>query len=115
MNSADATPENDRIAAALRVLSHPVRLEILRLVSSEELPVGEVAERAGLGQAVTSQHLRVLRDGDLVTVRREGNRRLYRLDFAKAAQLRNYLDALWAPGLEALKRSAERRHRELRS
>ena len=96
----------------MKALGHPARLEIVRLTSEEEAPVGELAERLGLPQAVTSQHLKVLRDSDLVMVRKDGNRRLYRVNFERAAQIRDFLDGIWAEGIQELKRAAEDQHRK---
>ena len=98
-------------ADLLRVLSHPVRLEIVRLTSREELPVGALADRLDLSQPLTSQHLRILRDHGIVAARRDGNRRLYRADAERADELRAFLDDLWATDLRRLKAAAERRHR----
>src|SRR5688572_2897268 len=86
---------------AIAALSHPARREILRLVVSEELPVGELAQRTGIPQPATSQHLRTLRDAGLVSVRVDGPRRLYRVDVAGIQALRAELDAFWTPNLDA--------------
>lgn len=56
-------------------------------------------------QAAVSQHLRVLRETGLVTARREGRRRYYRLRPAALADLRDWLDELerfWQERLVAL-------------
>jgi DNA-binding transcriptional ArsR family regulator len=80
---------------------------MLRLVLDRELPVGELAQRAGLSQPVASQHLKVLRDAGLVRGRVDGRRRLYRVDLEGLEQLRRQLDAYWGPALAALKEAAE--------
>lgn len=54
-----------------------------------------------------SQHLKVLKTAGLVTDRAEGTRRIYRLDPAGLAILREYLDRLWAGALESFKAAAE--------
>ena len=66
--------------AAIEAISHPGRRAMLRLVLDRELPVGELAEHAGLSQPAASQHLKVLRDAGLVRGRVDGRRRLYRVD-----------------------------------
>jgi DNA-binding transcriptional ArsR family regulator len=56
-------------------------------------------------QAAVSQHLRVLRETGLVTARREGRRRYYRLRPAALTELRDWLDELeqfWRARLAAL-------------
>jgi DNA-binding transcriptional ArsR family regulator len=80
---------------------------MLRLVLDRELPVGELAERAGLSQPAASQHLKVLRDAGLVQGRVDGRRRLYRVDLQGLQRLRQELDAYWGPALAALKDAVE--------
>jgi DNA-binding transcriptional ArsR family regulator len=93
---------------AIDALAHPGRRAILRLVLDRELPVAELAERTGLSQPATSQHLKVLRDAGLVHTRVDGRRRLYRVDLDGLDRLRRDLDAYWEPALDALKASVEK-------
>jgi DNA-binding transcriptional ArsR family regulator len=62
------------------------RRQILELLAAGEQPVGRVVaalqEHAPISQPAVSQHLKVLRDAGLVTVRADGRRRLYALDEA---------------------------------
>ena len=94
--------------AALRALADPSRRTILRLVRDRELPAGEIARHFPLSRPAVSQHLRVLTDADLLAVRHEGNRRLYR---ARPEGLRDataYLNDMWSENLARLKVAAER-------
>jgi len=95
------------VQAAIDALSHPGRRAMLRLVLDGELPVGELAHRAGVSQPAASQHLKVLRDAGLVRLRVDGRRRLYRVDAEGLERLRRELDAFWGPALGALKDAAE--------
>ncbi len=63
---------------ALRAIAEPTRREILRLVQDSELPAGQIASRFDVTRPAISQHLKVLADAGLVTVRRDGTRLLYR-------------------------------------
>jgi DNA-binding transcriptional ArsR family regulator len=92
---------------AIDAISHPGRRAMLRLVLDRELPVGELAERLGVSQPAASQHLKVLRDAELVRGRVDGQRRLYRVNFEGLQRLRAELDDFWGPALTALKESAE--------
>ncbi|WP_246585726.1 ArsR/SmtB family transcription factor [Streptomyces yatensis] len=71
----------------------PEALRTLR--DGEELTVGEVAERAGLGPSTTSEHLAVLRRGGLLQSTRSGKLVRYRADREGIAemlgQLHSYL------------------------
>ena len=100
-----------RVDAAITALSHPARRELVRLCLAGERSAGELGEDVDLRQPATSQHLRVLRDAGLLVVRRDGNRRLYRVDFARLAEVRGALDDLWGTRLPELKRAAEARAR----
>jgi DNA-binding transcriptional ArsR family regulator len=97
---------------AMRALAEPRRVEILRLVRRDELPAGEIAERFDVTRPAISQHLRVLEEAGLVTVRREGTRRMYRARPEALAELRAFLDGLWEDRLDNLKMAAEAEERK---
>jgi DNA-binding transcriptional ArsR family regulator len=65
-------------------LSQPVRRQILELLAGSEQPAGAVVAAvqagAGISQPAVSQHLRVLREAGLITVRADRTRRLYAID-----------------------------------
>jgi ArsR family transcriptional regulator, arsenate/arsenite/antimonite-responsive transcriptional repressor len=59
--------ESDRLAAMLKALSHPVRLEIVQILSdSGEANCVDFTRHAGLAQSTVSEHLRVLREAGLI-------------------------------------------------
>ena len=93
--------------AALRAISEPTRREILRLVWDGERTAGDIASHFEVTRAAVSQHLRVLREADLVTERRDGTRRLYRARPERIDEVREWLDGYWSAGLERLKGAAE--------
>ncbi|GAA0925526.1 metalloregulator ArsR/SmtB family transcription factor [Pseudonocardia zijingensis] len=93
----------------IRALAHPGRRAMLRLVWHAERPASELAEAAGMSKSAASQHLKLLRDAGLLTVRTDGNRRLYRADLGRVAEVAAFLDAFWAEPLARLKSAAEAR------
>jgi DNA-binding transcriptional ArsR family regulator len=93
--------------AALRALAHPGRRKMLQLVWDGERTSGELAEQCGFSKPATSQHLKVLREADLVSVRVDGTRRLYRARAEQLAQLRAFLDRFWGERLDALRAAVE--------
>ena len=64
-----------------------------------------------MSRPAVSQHLRVLKDAGLVLERREGTRRIYRLDPKGLAGVRDYFDRFWDAALADFKAAAERRKR----
>ena len=93
--------------AALKALAEPRRREILRLVRDDELAAGAIAARFEVSRPAISQHLRVLRDADLVAERRDGTRRLYRARRDTIDDLRRFLDDFWDDRLDRLREAAE--------
>jgi len=74
----------------------------LELVSASELSSGQLADACGWTRPAASQNLRALREAQLVDVRADGNRRLYRARAETLAALRAFLDDFWATRLGAL-------------
>jgi DNA-binding transcriptional ArsR family regulator len=87
---------------ALRALADPRRRQMLALVWDRECSSSDLARRCRLSRPAASQHLRVLREADLVSVRAEGNRRLYRVRADRLAELRAMLDQFWGARLAGL-------------
>lgn len=77
----------------LRLLSEPTRARILALVRREELSVAELQEILGMGQSRISSHLGLLRQGNLVTDRREGKHSFYGVNPTLPDPVRNLVDA----------------------
>jgi len=68
-----------QMAARLRLLSHPDRLLILCRLDESEASVSELVELSGQSQSAVSQHLALLRQKDIVSIRAEAQTRYYKL------------------------------------
>lgn len=88
-------------------MGHAGRRAMLASAREQERTATELAQAAGLSAAAASQHLKVLRETGLLVVRADAQRRLYRVDFARLAQVRAVLDAVWSDRLDTLKALAE--------
>jgi len=91
----------------LQVVAEPRRREILGLIWDEEMAASEIASRFDVTFGAVSQHLAVLREADLVAVRKEGNRRLYSADQEALAPYKTILETMWGDTLENLARVIE--------
>lgn len=97
-----------RVDAAFKAMAEPRRREILRLVWSEELPATQIADRfEDVTRSAVSQHLAVLKDADLVLERRDGTRRMYRVNHKEMDRLRRFLDDYWTGSLDRLRDLSE--------
>jgi len=92
-------------------LGDPTRRAIFEQLRRGPRAVGEIASELPVSRPAVSQHLRVLKDAGLVTERREGTRRLYRLDPDGLGELRDYFDDFWTEALAGFKAAAKRERR----
>jgi DNA-binding transcriptional ArsR family regulator len=92
---------------AITALGDPTRRAILERLSSGPRSVGEIASGLPVSRPAVSQHLRVLREARLVTERRDGTRRVYRVDPDGLAELRAYFDDFWTRALADFKATVE--------
>lgn len=93
---------------AFQALAEPRRRAILALLADGERTVGDIAARFDVTRPAISQHLAVLRDAGLVTDRRDGRKRWYRIRMSGIAAVRAELDRFWESELDDLQTSVER-------
>ena len=93
---------------AMNALGDPTRRAIFDRLRRGPRAVGELAEGLPISRPAVSQHLRVLKDAGLVSERRDGTRRLYRVDPTGVAGLRAYFDRFWDEALAAYQAAAQR-------
>jgi len=99
------------VQAAIEAIVEPRRREILRLVRDQEMTAGRIAAHFDVTRQAISQHLRVLHGAGLVSERRDGTRRIYRVRPEGLVELRAFLDDFWSGRLESLKREVEAEER----
>jgi DNA-binding transcriptional ArsR family regulator len=68
----------------LRAVTHKLRLSIIKLLDDKgEINVNSIYTTLKLEQSITSQHLKILRDNDVVQTRRDGKMIYYTLNYDK--------------------------------
>ena len=97
--------------AVLRAIAEPNRRRILELVREAELSAGDIARAFAVSRPAVSQHLKVLEQAGLLTVRKVSTRRLYRARPQAVAEVKAFIDSYWQDSLERLKQAAEDHHR----
>jgi DNA-binding transcriptional ArsR family regulator len=96
---------------AFDVLAEPTRRRILDELRQQERPVNDLVEILGMSQPGVSKHLRVLREAGLVDVRRDAQRRLYRVRPEPLREIDNWLEPYrryWNERLDALEAHLDR-------
>lgn len=94
-------------------IAEPKRREIINmLVSGREFAVGDVVKTLRLPQPAVSKHLGVLRKVGIVSVTKQGQLRLYRLEPKKLKPVHDWaktFERFWTHHLDQIKARAERK------
>ena len=101
--------END----VFRAIAHPARRTILALLKDGEKPASELAEPFGVSFSAISQHLKILREADLVSERRDGRQRIYQLESKPLEEVRSWIEefqSAWSARLDALEKHLDKKH-----
>ena len=96
---------------ALDALGDPTRRQIFDALRRGPQSVGELAGGLPVSRPAVSQHLRVLKDAGLVVDRKDGTRRVYRVDPSGLAGIRAYFDSFWDEALERFAAEARKEPR----
>ncbi|MCO7223389.1 metalloregulator ArsR/SmtB family transcription factor [Pleionea sp. CnH1-48] len=86
-------------------LSDPNRRKILELLSQEAFSAGELVERFAISQPAVSQHLKVLKQAELVTCEKRAQKRIYRLSSSGLDEVEQWVQQVrnfWNSSLDAL-------------
>ncbi|MEM7442983.1 MAG: metalloregulator ArsR/SmtB family transcription factor [Pseudomonadota bacterium] len=93
--------------AQLRAIADPTRRAILYRAWDKEVTAGDIAAGFDLTRPAVSQHLKTLAEAGLLTIRREGTKRLCKTDQREMQKLRKFLDGFWEGRLDTLKGAVE--------
>ena len=89
-------PELDQLAIICKLLSVPSRLRLVALLCQQPLCVNALARQLGITAAAVSQHLRVLRQAELVQARKQGYFVHYSINTAQTEAIQKRLAELFA-------------------
>ena len=91
----------------LDALGDSTRRAILARLLDGPVSVGNLARDFPVSRPAISQHLRILKEANLVVDSASGTRRLYQLNPQGFESLRDYFDRFWSVALNAFKKKAE--------
>ena len=101
----------DRERDVWAALGDGTRRAIVLMLAAGPMSVGDLAAQLPVTRPAVSQHLKVLKDAGLVNEQAVGTRRIYRLDAAGVAALREQLDDFWDRTLRGFRHVVERSRR----
>jgi DNA-binding transcriptional ArsR family regulator len=93
-------------------LADPSRRRIIAALRTGERPVGEIVGEVGIHQSGVSRHLRILEESGFVSMRPEGQRRLYALKAEPFRELETWLNdyrQVWEERLDRFDAALETR------
>ena len=86
-------------------VAEPKRRQVLELLGARELSVSEIVEKLGWTQPMVSKHLGVLKQVGLVSERRVGRQRMYRVNAERLKPIFDWVtpfERFWSEGFERL-------------
>jgi DNA-binding transcriptional ArsR family regulator len=92
----------------MNALGDPTRRRIFERIRQGPCSVTELVDTVSVSQPAVSQHLKVLREAQLVSVIKQGQKRIYRLNPNGLDELRRYVEGLWDDALQAFGEEAAR-------
>jgi DNA-binding transcriptional ArsR family regulator len=92
---------------ALTALADPTRRAVFERLRAGPRPVAEIARGLPVSRPAVSQHLKALKEADLVRDEPRGTARLYRIHAPGLRALRDWLDGFWDEALASFKDYAE--------
>ena len=93
-------------SALCKTLANVKRQQILDTLRDREMTVGQLVEETGLSQPNLSQHLSILRNKGVVTVRREGSYAYYSITNLKIIEAFDLITEVMQEGLQEQQRMA---------
>lgn len=96
-------------------LADPTRRRIVEVLQSGERQVGEIVDRAGIHQSGVSRHLRILQESGFVSVRPDGQHRIYALKPEPFRELDAWLAGyrqMWEARLDRFSAALEERRKK---
>ena len=96
-------------------VAEPKRRQVLETLAYGEMPVSDLVGRLGWPQPMVSKHLGVLKAVGLVTARRDGRQRLYRVNGERLKTIHDWaktFEKFWSQQLLRIKDRAERKAKE---
>ncbi|TDB83030.1 metalloregulator ArsR/SmtB family transcription factor [Actinomadura sp. KC216] len=99
--------DTDIAGDVFAALASPVRRELTALLLDGPRPVNDLASHFHMSRPSVSEHLKVLRDAGLVSERRNGRQRIYRLEAEPLRELSEWLtpyERFWREKLSELRK-----------
>ena len=92
-----------------KALGDPTRRAIFEKLEKGPLSVVHIADGLTVSRSAVSQHLKILKEAQLIRLETQGTRNIYSVDQEGLRIIREYLDRFWDEALDNFKRLAEKK------
>ena len=93
-------------------LAEPTRRDILEMLADHgQMPASDIYKRFNVSHPAISQHLKVLREANLVSVEKQAQQRLYSINADRIDELEEWIQKLkkhWEQSFDRLEKLLER-------
>jgi DNA-binding transcriptional ArsR family regulator len=93
---------------SIEALSDPTRRILFERLREGPCSVNDLAKSVPVSQPAVSQHLRVLREAELVRMQKQGQQRIYSINPQGLADLRTYVESFWEGVLDSFSKFADK-------
>jgi DNA-binding transcriptional ArsR family regulator len=93
-----------------QAIADPTRREVLKLLADNELPISEITSHFPMSRTAIAKHLHILSEAELVSGRKVGREKRYRLQPESLLELKEWLsfyEQFWTNKLSMLKHVVE--------
>jgi DNA-binding transcriptional ArsR family regulator len=93
-----------------QAIADPTRREVLRILAEKELPISEITSHFTMSRTAIAKHLQILAEAELVSGRKVGREKRYRLQPESLQELKQWLsfyEQFWSNKLTKLKHVVE--------
>ncbi|CAH8770342.1 metalloregulator ArsR/SmtB family transcription factor [Paenibacillus dendritiformis] len=93
-----------------QAIADPTRREVLRLLADKEMPISQITRHFPISRTAIAKHLHILTEAELVSGRKVGREKIYRLHPEPLTELKDWLsfyERFWSNKLSILKHVVE--------
>ncbi len=94
--------------SSLNALGDPTRRKLFERLREGPCSVTELVHTVEVSQSAVSQHLKVLKEAQLVRMEKKGQQRIYRINPVGLLELRQYVEEMWTDVFKAFEEEASR-------
>jgi len=96
---------------ALNALGDPTRRAIFEKLEKGPMSVVHIADGLPVTRSAVSQHLKILKEAKLISMKQKGTRSIYQVEQEGLLAIRKYLERFWDEALDNFKKLAEEAER----